>query len=103
MSNTQKIDYRGQQFGPFIAIEPAARKRYWKLRCEKGHITERRMDILKRTKPELLRCPVCSAPAPLQTSINDAQKEALALLARTLDLTVKACGGVLAAFGKSAA
>jgi len=58
------VDHRGREVGPFVVVEAGSRKRYWRLRCTRGHITERRIDNMLRARPETLRCVNCQRSTP---------------------------------------
>lgn len=75
------IDHTGQRFGPLTVVKPAARKRYWRVRCGQGHVTERRIDHLLRLKESSISCPDCRRkPATAQDALARFQERIAAAL-----------------------
>jgi hypothetical protein len=85
--STKKRDFTGQKFGPFTVTTLTSRKRYWNMKCDRGHVTTRRIDIVQRTRPESLVCLDCERGRPAGLTAEQAQ--ALELLSKTVAFAVK--------------
>jgi hypothetical protein len=66
MPTNEPVNHTGRKFGPFIAIEPAAKPRHWWLECPRGHVECRRIDNLLRVRPEVIRCTQCARKKPAE-------------------------------------
>lgn len=99
MPNKIAVDHTGTVHGTFFVTGPTSVKRVWNMRCEKGHTTKRRIDILLRTMPEKIVCLDCKqatkTPAPIKPIgevfvLTHETKAALNILTQSLGLALKA-------------
>ena len=67
MPSHTPVNHAGRTIGCLTVIGPAEQKRTWRVRCQQGHVTERRIDILLQRRPESLTCTECTRkPADLE-------------------------------------
>lgn len=59
MPASKPVDHSGKQIGPLTVLEHSPRKRHWRVRCTRGHVSERRIDVLLRLRPQVVTCTVC--------------------------------------------